>query len=317
MAPTLTDLLAEHRLPTRNPHPGQRSDIKCPECGHQKRFSLTIDVDGRGFVGRCNRLNSCGHTIGARLAATFHRDNKPWPITRTEPSDSARSSRALMIWNSCHPRNYQPIEGYLQRRGILISVPDAIRWSSGLRHPAGRTGGAMVAAIQDRHGHVTAVQRTWIDGEEKANLAPCKMSLGPIGDGAVKLAWPNQTLALVEGIEDALSLIQMSGVPTWACLGVARMKSVAIPGSVKTLILAPDADDAAVRAVTVAYEHFASLGFKVLHLRPPQEADWNSLLPLFEERAAILEFDAGQSRIDAETAAFAEVTGETACSTLP
>lgn len=174
----------------------------------------------------------------------------------------------------------------------------------------------MVAAIQDSHGHVTAVQRTWIDGDEKAELTPCKMSLGLIGDGAVKLAHPGSTLALAEGVEDALSLIQMSGVPTWACLGVSRMKSVAIPGTVKTLILAPDADDAAAKAVAAAYQRFTSIGLKVLHLRPPPGADWNSLLPCFEERAAIREFEGGQARIDAETSAFAEIIGEIACSSL-
>ncbi|WP_281023719.1 toprim domain-containing protein [Minwuia sp. IMCC3009] len=313
MSPTLIDLLAQHRLPTQIPQPGQRSNINCPECGHRNRFSLTIDADGRGFVGRCNRVNSCGHTIGARQPNSSRHTDKPMPVAPKAPSDTARASRALAIWDSCSQRNLQPLEGYLLRRGILISVPQTIRWHSELRHPTGQTGGAMVAAIQDSHGQITAVQRTWIDGEEKADLIPCKMSLGPIGDGAVRLALSGDTLALAEGVEDALSLIQMSGVPTWACLGVARMKSVAIPGTVKTLILAPDADDAAAKAVTEAYQHFTSLGLKVLHLRPPAGADWNSLLPCFEERAAIREFEGGLSRTDAETSAFAEIIGETAC----
>lgn len=305
----LASALADQGLKVRNRQPGQRQDIACPKCGRQKRFSLTIDMDGKGFVGRCNRINNCAYSVGYRMKS---QTEKARSKAAAELEDD-RAHRAQSIWVSCDPEVRTPIEGYLRRRGILVPAPTVLRWHRNLRHSSGARGPALVAAVCDRHGHVTAVQRTWIHGFDKAALQPAKMSLGNIGHGAVKLASPGAILALAEGVEDALSLIQISATPTWACLGVARMKSVEIPQSVRTLILAPDADDAADQATESAIRHFSSLGLKVLHLRPPKGHDWNTLLPLFEERAAILQYDGQLDRHEAESLSFSEILGISPC----
>ena len=106
-------------------------------------------------------------------------------------------------------------------------------------------------------------------------------------------------------IEDALALMQMSGAATWAVLGTSGFANFTVPSVVKTLILAPDADpagDAAVVSCDIT-------NIRVLHLRPPESRDWCDLLASFEESAAIREHDGGETRSEAELAAFAETIG--------
>jgi DNA primase len=74
------------------------------------------------------------------------------------------------------------------------------------------------------------------------------MALGPIGAGAVHLAAPTEELVLAEGIETALSVLQATGKPVWACLGTSGLKAVILPPEVKTVVIAADADEAGEKA---------------------------------------------------------------------
>ncbi|MFX5964691.1 toprim domain-containing protein, partial [Acinetobacter baumannii] len=64
-----------------------------------------------------------------------------------------------------------------------------------------------------------------------------------LGTGAVRLAFPRGgRLGLAEGIETALSAIELFGVPCWATLGNERFGLVTIPESVRELHLFVDND---------------------------------------------------------------------------
>ncbi|MCE3370507.1 toprim domain-containing protein, partial [Staphylococcus aureus] len=70
-----------------------------------------------------------------------------------------------------------------------------------------------------------------------------KRALGSLGQGAVRLAEPvDGKLGLAEGIESALSAMQLFGIPCWASLGNERFGLVAIPDSVRELHLFIDND---------------------------------------------------------------------------
>ena len=91
---------------------------------------------------------------------------------------------------------------------------------------------AFLAAVQQLDGNITAVQDKYPrDHPEKG------YTTGRMQRGAVQLAPPRDgVLGLTEGVEDALSVIQMFGVPTWAVIGT-RLESVALPADVKRVFL--------------------------------------------------------------------------------
>ena len=87
--------------------------------------------------------------------------------------------------------------------------------------PTGLWWPAMVGLVADAAGEPTAIHRTYLapDGNGKANVpaGPQKMAMGPCRGGAVRLAEPTDgTLILAEGIETALSIMQVRGTAVWA-----------------------------------------------------------------------------------------------------
>ena len=137
----------------------------------------------------------------------------------------------------------------------------------------------MIAAVQAPDRRTIAVQVTQLDpgGERKAQVLVPRRTYGALGDGAVRLAAAGDVLGLAEGVESALSAMQLSGIPTWACLGASRMHRVAVPESVRELHLFMDNDgpgrDAGERTA-LAHRHRRV----VLRSPPDHLNDWNDFL---------------------------------------
>jgi putative DNA primase/helicase len=169
---------------------------------------------------------------------------------------------------------------YLRSRGITIPLPPSIRFHPALKHPSGHTGPAMIAGVQDVSGKFVAIQRTWLkaDGSGKADLEPNKMSLGPTGGGAVRLAEATNQLVIAEGVETGLSYMQATGRPTWACLGAPGLRAIELPDCVRILFIAADDDDAGEQAAGVVANRFMRRGLVVKIARPPKGMDFNDLL---------------------------------------
>ncbi len=74
----------------------------------------------------------------------------------------------------------------------------------------------MVAGVQNAASEFPGVAVTWLsaDGTDKAPVETPREIFGPIRGGAVRLAPPSETLAIAEGIEIALSVLQATGIPT-------------------------------------------------------------------------------------------------------
>ena len=107
-----------------------------------------------------------------------------------------------------------------------------------------------------------------------------KRALGSLGCGAVRLAPAEQgRLGLAEGIESAMSAMQLFGVPCWATLGNERFGLVAIPESVRELYLFIDNDAGGALAEERALRAYAAPN-RVIHSRTPASPgfDWNDEL---------------------------------------
>ena len=198
---------------------------------------------------------------------------------RIEPPIITPDPQALEIWGMASPAEHTIVQLYLRARGITIAPPPSLRCAGGgyrLTDPAT----AMVAAVQAPDRRTIAVQVTRLDpgGERKAQVLIPRRTYGALGDGAVRLAAAGEVLGLAEGVESALSAMQLSGVPTWACLGASRMHRVAVPDSVRELHVFMDNDgpgrEAGERTADTHQPHR-----RVVLRRPPDHLnDWNDFL---------------------------------------
>jgi phage/plasmid primase-like uncharacterized protein len=269
------------------------------ELRHGRKGSLAIDLDkgvwfdheigeGGGVLDLICRENSGSHREArARLRdelglATNSTTNRSTTRT-TLDNDEARNRRfALETWAASSDADRTEVETCLHCRGIRIPIPPSLRFHADLKHyHTGLFFPTMVAGVQDADGKVIAVHRTFLQpgGRGKAQVNRPKMVLGTLDDGAVRLAPAEKALGLAEGIETALSAMQLFEIPVWAALSCGRFASVAIPDDVVELQIFADNGAEGLEAADRAARHFASLGKRVF-VRPPHPrfSDWNDAL---------------------------------------
>ena len=105
-----------------------------------------------------------------------------------------------------------------------------------------------------------------------------RRALGRLGTGAVRLSEPEGSLlGLAEGIETALAATALTGVSCWAVLGNERLGRIAIPATVRRVIL--DNDVPGRRAGRLARNIFERRGLAIQTRLPAASgADWNDVL---------------------------------------
>jgi putative DNA primase/helicase len=199
------------------------------------------------------------------------------------PRAETPSRNALRLWREASVLAGSPAATYLSSRAISVRSPD-LRFHP--RMPLGpkdnvRFLPAMVAAIRNDEG-ILALHRTFLDADQPrlARFEQPKRALGSLGTGAVRLASPRGgRLGLAEGIETALSAMQLFGVPCWAALGNERFGLVTIPESVREIHLFVDNDAGGQLAEERAREAYAAAGRRFV-TRLPERAgfDWNDVL---------------------------------------
>ena len=201
------------------------------------------------------------------------------------PADPGRRNRsaAVRLWAAARPIGNSPVEAYLRGRGLALEASD-LRYHP--RTPYGRGPQAifrpaMLAAVRDESGLV-AVHRTYLDPRSAslADLPVPKRALGRLGQGAVRLRPPSDgTLGWAEGIETAMAATMLTGIPCWATLGTERFARVALPPSVRRLVLFLDSDPGGRRAERLAHEAHRDSRIGI-EARYPEAAgaDWNDVL---------------------------------------
>ncbi len=159
----------------------------------------------------------------------------------------------------------------MRSRGVTIPIPFSIRFAS-LHYKGVGEMPCLVAALQDKAGVITGVQRTFLlpDGMGKAKVAKPKLSLGKVSGSAIQLD-PNFVTGeavVCEGLEDGLSLAQLVDASVWVTAGASMMAKLEFPTTVTSTIIASDNDHAGMVAAKKAADAFFGRGLAVRLFRP-------------------------------------------------
>ena len=211
-------------------------------------------------------------------------DGPRHPRPPKAPRGSPESARRLLA--ATEPMMGTLVEAYLAGRSITHFDPgDPLRFhphcyyrASSDEAPGTRSAWpAMIAAVTDLAGMVTAVHRTWLDPEtkDKAPIAYPRRAMGHLLGNGVRFGAPGIVMAAGEGLETMLSLRQaMPSLPMIAGLSGAHLAAVAFPDRLRRLYVARDDDPAGDAALARLGERAAERGIEVCPLEP-RHGDFN------------------------------------------
>ncbi len=242
-------------------------NVACPICSpyrkpaHQRQRKLRIwrrEPDFAGFY--------CAHCGLSGYAADCH-STRPDPTRLTKARAEAAElerletavqlAKARRLWARRQPIAGTLAETYLRSRGITGPLPATL----GYLPPGGEYPPSMIAAfgmarevepgvlaIADADVAGVHLTRLRPDGLGKAGTDRDKIMIGRSIGVPIVLSPPNDGLglAIAEGIEDALTVLETTGLGTWAAGSASRLPALAgaIPDDTEVLTVMVD-DDAA------------------------------------------------------------------------
>jgi hypothetical protein len=260
----------------------------CPRCGGVDRFSINRRKQvfncrgcrqGGDIIALVQHLDGCsfGGAIELLTGESFERRAKPNPARITDDGrdyETAQARKAAWLWSRRLPIKGSPAEAYLREaRGYKGLLPATLGFLAPGRpghHPA------MIAAFgvpdEPEPGIIgtphtaNAVHLTLLrpDGSGKAEPERPKLVVGrPLGRPIV-LAVPNDLLglAITEGIEDALSVHEATGLGAWAAGAAGFMPALAnaVPDYIEAVTVYAHDDDGGQRNAAELAQQIAGRG---------------------------------------------------------
>lgn len=238
-------------------------------------------------IGRSKQVRVVWQRQDGHLVKYCHRceDQKtePKPVGFVAPkllvrrrTEVERAQLAAYLWSRSKPFMGTLANAYLSHvRGIRVRPPATLRFLPSYdQHPP-----AMIAAFgltgENEPGrlgkpdHVCAVHLTLLSGNGLTSLG--KRMVGLPSGVPIALAPPNDGLGLViaEGVEDALSLHEATGLGAWAAGSAAHMGKLgdAVPDYIECVTLAEDDNKAGQKACHRLGQALLARGFEVRCLR--------------------------------------------------
>jgi len=130
---------------------------------------------------------------------------------------------------------------------------------------------ALIAAVTDLAGSVTAVHRTWLDpaGGGKAPLEDPRRAMGNLLGHAVRFGVADDVLAAGEGIETVLSMREaLPGMPLAAALSANHLMAILFPPGLRVLYILRDLDPAGDAVVKNLSARAQAAGIQPVSLAP-------------------------------------------------
>ncbi|MDP4028270.1 MAG: toprim domain-containing protein [Gallionella sp.] len=175
--------------------------------------------------------------------------------TACTSDDATRREHLNRTWRESLPLTRpeaEPARLYLARRGLSVCVPESLRFHPALgyyadnhlvaRYPA------IVGQVTGQGGEAVTLHRTYLtaSGHKAPVDAPKKLMRHPsarqLTGGAIRLVQPGSRLAVTEGIETALAIIEATGLPTWATGNAHLLETFVPPLGVSQVLVFADKD---------------------------------------------------------------------------
>jgi hypothetical protein len=264
--------------------------VPCPLCGPERRSSANrrrkvlriwrLEVGFATF--HCARCGESGHVRDVNCSSSWGGSvaiarARAEAAERERVAAGERLSKALWLWKSRKPIAGSIAETYLrQARGYRGPLAATL----GYLAPRGEHGPAMVAAfgiatelepgtlaIADKDLRGIHITRLAADGLSKAGTERDKIMLASSSGFPIVLAPPSDLLglAITEGIEDALSVHQATGLGAWCAGAASRLPALAdvVPDYIEAVTLVVDDDDAGRRNADELGERLTARGIEV------------------------------------------------------
>lgn len=208
------------------------------------------------------------------------------------PAGFQEAARRLFAISS--PIHGTVVETYLQRRGIVrVHHGGSLRFHPRCyyrpdEHLPTETWPAMIASVTDLDGRITGVHRTWLDPDGfdrvrlgKAPVDTPRRAMGDLLGNAVRFGVVDDVLAAGEGIETMLSLrCVLPTMPMAAALSANHLSAMLLPGGLRRLYIARDADAAGDTVLAILTQRAADVGIEAIALSP-RLGDFNEDLHVF------------------------------------
>lgn len=231
------------------------------------------------LIARRERLATLRDTLDE--ARRFLASPMPAPAHQPRPPVPTGSPEAARrLFAMAQPIRGTLAEAYLRSRGCTdLRDCTALRfhprcWYRGDEgDPADRTRDAwpaLIAAVTDRDGTITGVQRTWLDPEGgKAPVTTPRRALGHLLGNRVRFGRVQDVVAAGEGIETMLSLKRiLPTLPMVAALSSAHLGALQLGVGLRRLYLARDDDPAGRRAVDTLGTRATAAGIEAVTFHP-------------------------------------------------
>lgn len=242
-------------------------DAACPLCGpdrrslrNRRRAVLRIWYTSADFLTySCARCGIRGYARANGKASSLVPGRSHDQIggqRHSAESNLARRDKARWLWSCRKPIEGSPAETYLRRaRRYGGPLPPTL----GFLAPRDEHPPAMIAAfgtamelepgvlcISDEAVTGVHITRLSLDGRQKADTEIAKIMVGTPRGAPIVLASPSELggLAIAEGIEDALSVHEATGLGAWAAGAASFMPALAalVPDCVDCVTIMVDDD---------------------------------------------------------------------------
>jgi Toprim domain-containing protein len=201
----------------------------------------------------------------------------PRPVRRPQRTLTGSPDAARRLFRAGQPIRGTLAEGYFRARGITASLEwPALRYHGSVyyratEHAPLEVWPALLAAVTDLDGHITGIQRTWLEPQRrtKAPIADPRRALGHLLGNAVRFGVATDVLAAGEGIETMLALKSvLPHLPMVAALSANHLAALKFGASLRRLYVARDNDLAGLRASQQLHERGGAAGIDVRDLLP-------------------------------------------------
>ena len=222
---------------------------ECPFCEKKDGFRFTNHNDaGCWICSGCNPNAEDGLVFLMKWSNLSKRDamkkcEEVMPSAKEvrEPVRRDLRPEAQRRWREARRvETGDPVWRYLKNRGVLPPLP----FPGQIKHENRGGEHAMLACISDKHGrgqtiHITAITS---DGN-KADVTVQKRVLSEMGEAPrIELYRATDILCVAEGIETALAVRKLTGLPVWSLISTAGFKNFEPPPGLKRLEIYGDND---------------------------------------------------------------------------